>query len=298
MTWLLPSCRNKAATALAYFFLVQAAWPATTSREECSEAMRLYEDGKYSDARVQFARLAAKRPNDSDVLFYLGRLAWWFDDDVEAVADLERAARSAPNDARVQNALGDAYGLRALNVNFFAKYGWAKKCLAAHELSVRLAPNNTEGHWGLLGYYCLAPVFAGGGYEKALDQAAAIERLDPAFGRVAFATVYLSEGDNAAAFAEFDSASRPGPNDYFTLYHIGRCAAVSGKQLDRGAAALRRCLQLTPPKGEGMPTEASVHYRLGNILEKQGDKPAAEAEYSAATRAQPDFRGDKIQLKN
>lgn len=286
------------AVALACYFWVAVAWPAQEMGGGFSQALRLYDTGNYSEARIHFTRLAAERPNDVEVDFYLGRLAWWFDDDSEAVAHLERAAQNAPRDARIQNALGDAYGLRALNVEFFAKFGWAKKCLAAHELAVRLAPDNAACRWGLLGYYCLAPVFAGGGYDKGFVQAAAIRKLDPVSGRVAFATLYLAEGKYGAAFAEFDSVLRSAPNDFFTLYQIGRCAALSGEQLDRGAAALRRCLHLTPPKGEDMPTAASVHFRLGNILEKQGNRAAAEVEYAEASRAQPDFRAEKIQLKN
>ena len=283
---------------LACCFWVAVALAAPGPRVDFSQALRLYEKGNYTEARIHFERLAAEQPNDVELNFYLGRLAWWFDDDVQAVMYLERAAQNAPRDARIQNALGDAYGLRALNVEFFAKYGWAKKCLAAHELAVRLAPDNAACRWGLMGYYCLAPVFAGGGYDKAFVQAAVIRKLDPVSGRVAFATLYLAEERYGAAFAEFDSALRSAPDDYFTLYHIGRCAALSGEQLDRGAAALRRCLHLTPPEGEDMPTEASVHFRLGNILEKQGNKAAAEVEYAAASRAQPDFRAEKIQLKN
>jgi tetratricopeptide (TPR) repeat protein len=298
MTSLRQTPRIHFVVALACCGWVAVAWPAPASGGDFSQALSLYQTGNYSEARIRFARLAAERPNDVEINFYLGRLAWWFDDDAAAVLHLERAAQNAPRDARIQNALGDAYGLRALNVEFFAKYGWAKKCLAAHELAVHLAPDNAACRWGLMGYYCLAPVFAGGGYDKAFVQAAVIRKLDPVSGRVAFATVYLAEGRNGAAFAEFDSALRSAPDDFFTLYHIGRCAAVSGEQLDRGAAALRRCLHLTPPEGEDMPTEASVHFRLGNILEKQGDKAAARKEYDAASRVQPDFRADKIQLKN
>jgi len=298
MTPVLQLPRIRVFVALACCFWVAVAWPAPGSGGDFSQALSLYQTGHYSEARIHFARLAAERPNDVEINFYLGRLAWWFDDDAEAVMRLERAAQNAPRDARIQNALGDAYGLRALNVEFFAKYGWARKCLAAHEFAVRIAPDDAACRWGLLGYYCLAPGFAGGGYDKALVQAAVIRKLDPVSGRVAFATVYLAEGRNGAAFAEFDSALRSAPDDFFTLYHIGRCAALSGEQLDRGAAALRRCLHLTPPEGEDMPTEASVHFRLGNILEKQGKKADAKVEYDAASRVQPDFRAEKIQLKN
>ncbi len=263
-----------------------------------SQAVGLYNSHHYTEARVRFAQLAAERPNDIELDFYLGRLAWWFDDDHEAVMHLERAAHNAPQDARIQNALGDAYGLEALDAGLLAKFGWAKKCLTAHELAVRLAPENLACRRGLLGYYILAPVIAGGGYGKAFAQAAAIRELDAMAGRVAFATLYLAEKKNGAAFAEFDAVLRTAPDDFLALYHVGRCAALSGEQLDRGAAALRRCLHLTPPEGDGLPTEASIHYRLGNILEKQGNPAGAEVEYAVASRKQPDFRPDKIALTN
>jgi tetratricopeptide (TPR) repeat protein len=263
-----------------------------------SQALSLYKSHHYADARNCFASLAVEQPNDSAVNFYLGRLAWWFDEDDVSVAYLERAAKNSPGDARVQNALGDTYGLKALNVGLFAKFGWAKKCLAAHLLAVQLAPNNVSCRWGLLGYYCLAPGFAGGGYDKALAQAAVIRALDPMGGRIAFATIYLAQKKNDAAFAEFDAGTRGAADDFIVLFQVGRCAALSGEQLDRGSAALRKCLTLTPPEGDEMPTSASVHFRLGNILEKKSKKAAAEAEYALATRDEPDFRPEKVALRN
>jgi tetratricopeptide (TPR) repeat protein len=259
-------------------------------------ARRLYESHRYTEARAAFERLVAARPDDVEINFYLGRLAWWFDDEKSAVVFLERAAGVAPANALVQSALADAYGLKALNVGLLSKYGWAKKCLAAHERAVALAPLNVETHWGLFGYYCLAPAFAGGGHAKAVAQVEAIRRLEPMAGRIAFATLALSEGKNSAAFAEFDMFLHQTPDDYLALYQVGRCAALSGEQLDRGKAALQRCLQLVPPSGPHMPTSANVHFRLGTILEKQGRKPAADAEYAEAHRLEPDLRDDKTAM--
>ena len=68
--------------------------------------------------------------------------------------------------------------------------------------------------------------------------------------------------------------------------------------LERGRQALQRCLRLTPPPGDGMPTLACVHYRLANILEQMGDRAGAAVEYAAAVREHPDFRPTKIVLKN
>jgi len=50
---------------------------------------------------------------------------------------------------------------------------------------------------------------------------------------------------------------------------------------------LRHCLELTPAPGE--PGRAPTHWRIGNILEKQGDKAGARAAYEAALQADPKF---------
>ncbi len=269
---------------------------AVESSDEQARAVQLFEAHKFSAARVIFRALVEKRPADPAVHYYLGRLAWWFDDEDEAVTQLERAAQLSPSDAGIQTALADAYGLKALNVGIFSKLGWAKRCLAAHEHAVQLDPASLNSRWGLFGYYCLAPAFAGGGYKKAEGQVLEISKLDHTAGQIAAVTLDLARKQTSAAFAEvvvpLDST------DFSGLYQIGRCAAESGEQLDRGFAALHQCLQLPCPVGERAPTYASVHFRLGNILEKQGKKSAAALEYETALRIEPDFRPEKVMLTN
>jgi tetratricopeptide (TPR) repeat protein len=206
--------------------------------------------------------------------------------------------RLAPDDARIHNALGDAFGLAVQNAPVLAKLGWARKCLAAYQRAVELAPGSAAFRWSLLGYYCVAPRIAGGGLEKAHRQADEIARLDPGSGRVARATLALAEERFEAAFAQFEDVLRKSPDDFLALYQIGRCAALSGLHLERGRAALQRCLELRPPEGDGQPTHAAVHYRLGNLHEKRGERDVAEVHYARARELHPDFRADKIALKN
>ncbi len=70
---------------------------------------------------------------------------------------------------------------------------------------------------------------------------------------------------------------------------VGRTAAESGQQLDRGAGALSRYLQGTP--GRGQATLAAAHFRLGMVHEKRGDRERARAEYGASARLDPKLRG-------
>lgn len=79
----------------------------------------------------------------------------------------------------------------------------------------------------------------------------------------------------------------------------GRRGSISsGREVDRGIRALRRCLELRAPEGDDLPSHAYMHRRLGNLLAKKGDFVAAEAEYAAAQREHPDFRAQKIVLRN
>jgi len=284
--------------ALAIGCFPGARLPAAELAANFSAARVLYEERRYTEARAVFGRLAADQPDSVEVNFYLGRLALWFDDHASALTHLEKAARAAPRDARIQNAMGDAYGLAAQQAHLLAKLGWARKCLAAYERAVELDPLKPAYRWSLIGYHCAAPRIAGGSGDRALEQVRELAKLDPVGGRVARATLYLAERKAAAAFAEFDEVLRQRGDDFIALYQVGRCAALSGEQLERGAAALERCLVLVPPAGEGMPTRASVHHRLGNILEKRGEVAAAKNHYATALRLQPDFRAEKDMLRN
>jgi len=288
--------RARLAGLLIVWALLAGIGRATTAGD-FQAALTFYREARYSDARRIFERLAADRSDDPELEFYLGRLALWFDDGDKGLAYLERAAQREPGSARLQNALGDAYGLEAQQANILLKFGWAKKCRAAYERAVELEPDNCDYRWSLLGYYFLAPRIAGGSVEQAYAQAAEIKKLDPVSGRIAFATLYLGEKKFAAAFAEFDEVLRRSPDDFIALYQVGRCAAVSGEQIERGIAALQRCLLLPEPAGEGKPHAADVHYRLANLLEKKGDAAEARAEYAKSLQENPDYRPAKVALK-
>jgi tetratricopeptide (TPR) repeat protein len=191
--------------------------------------------------------------------------------------------------------LGDAYGRGAQKAGILSKLGLAGKCRGAYEKAVALDPKNIEARMALVNYYQQAPGFAGGDSAKALAQAQEIKKLDPARGRIALASYWVGEKKYDLAFAEFDEVLKAQPDDYAALYQSGRVAAMSGKRLDRGLEVLRVCLGQTPPKGQ--PGHAAVHWRIGNILEKKGDKAAARTAYQAALAADPSFAPAKESLK-
>jgi tetratricopeptide (TPR) repeat protein len=114
-------------------------------------------------------------------------------------------------------------------------------------------------------------------------------------GHRAFAALYVSDRKFDRALAEFDAILQAAPDDYGTLYQIGRLAATTGQFNDRGLAGLQRCLKLTP--GRGDPTHANAQWRIGQILEKRTDFPGARGAYEAALKLDPKFTPAADSLK-
>lgn len=230
--------------------------------------------------------------------FFVSQFALRREDLERAVEFAEKAVALAPDHAAYQAGLGDACARSAQKAGVVSLRapGLAKKCLAAYQRASSLAPDNADYHQKLFEFYREAPGFLGGGADKALAEAAAIKRIDPLRGRIAFVTLHTADKRYDRALAELDEALAANPDDYVALYHVGQLAAVSGQFLDRGAAALRRCLALAPPSS-GRPGHATVSWRLGNVLEKRNDPAAARAAYEAALALDANFKAAAEALK-
>jgi tetratricopeptide (TPR) repeat protein len=272
--------------SLALPLLARAAAPVDPAAFAAARA--LLDARKPAEAQAAFEKLAAAHPSDPEVNFYLGELALRRNEPEKASPYYEKCVAAAPTSSRYHRRLGDSYGSHAAKASVFSKPGLAKKCLAAYEKAVALDPADIDARQSVFEFYRQAPALFGGGVDKATATAEAIKKLDVTRGHNAFATLYAGEKKFAEALAEYDAILRAKPDDYATLYQIGRLAAVSGRFPERGLTALRRCLALPVPSPNS-PGHAAANWRIGVILESQRDLPGARAAYEAALKLEPKF---------
>lgn len=265
---------------MAWLFLGSALFSS-----ELDQALSLYKEKRFGEAQPIFEKLDAADPNNPRLVFYLGALALRRGDFEESAKLLERASQLDPQSGHYQNELGDAYGLWAQRAPLFSKLGLAKKCLAAYERAVELEPDNIEYRLSLMTYYVEAPRFAGGNMDKAFEIARDVQRRDSFQGGLTLAGLYTSQKKWTQAFAEIDALQKKFPDKTEVDYQVGRIAAASGQQLDRGKNALKRYLTTTPQRGQ--PSLANAHFRLGEIAEKYRDIKGAADAYRQAIRLDP-----------
>lgn len=240
--------------------------------------------------------------------------------DIEAAVDAaDKAVAALPQSAEAWHLAADAYGSMAQTASIFSKLSWAKKCRDAYLNAVTHDPRRFQAQMDLLMFYLKAPGIAGGGRDEADAQAANIGKLDKAWGHRAHAAIALVDKDDAAyerealaavaadpaesrhrvdlvfvltnrarfqdAFRILDEGLAKSPDDPLLNYQVGRLAALSGQQLDRGLTALAKVGAITDKPDD--LSEAGMIWRRAMILEKLGRKAEALPEYRRAAVLEP-----------
>lgn len=277
---------------------------------------QLFEQGRYAESKSALVALTRSEPRTADAWYYLGRIALVDGDGEGAARALERAVALNPRDARSHHWLGRAYSRQAVRAGKLKQAMLAGKIRGEFETAVALAPDNVEARSDLLQYYVVVPGLMGGSVDKARVQAKEIARRNPLRGRLAHAVLHERARDAAGAEKEYLAAVSESPDSavaYYALgnmyqrtarygeavavydrllarqpaaraarYHIGRASSLSGLDLERGVCELRAYIASGP--GPEDPSLASAHYRLGLVLERQGDRVSARREFEETLR--------------
>jgi len=240
---------------LRLLLLLVLAAAAARPADAADQALRdrvteLFKQRQWAEAQTVLEKVTTDEPANAEAWNFLGQVFLARNDHEKAVPAFEKATELAPANSEYFRTLGDAYGLAAQSAGLLSKYGWAKKCKAAYDHAVELDPANIAARWSVMEYCRQAPAIAGGGMDGAYAQAEAIRTLDPNRGRVALAILYVADKKMVEAFALYDEALRADPDDYTTLYQLGRLSAMTGQRLEQGLVNLRKCLTLPVPPNQ------------------------------------------------
>lgn len=312
------------------FAVATLALVAGTARAQCTLAIqRLVNERKFDDARTQIQSLLARNPNDDQAVHCLGMISMSMDRPREAIGHFEHAIQLNDKSSLHHLWLGNSLGSVADSTSKIKQPFLARRVKSEFERAVELDPRSIGARHGLIQFYVRAPGVMGGSIDKAKDQAREIGKVNAMRGhlemgnilnndkKVAEAEAEYVEAINSSpdssgiwysiaqhyqdrqlwveAFALYDRMLRQFPSEQMVHFWIGRTAAISGEQLDRGETELKGWLA-APPKDVAPVTLAGAHQRLGMIYEEQGKKDQARAEYNTALAIDPNSANAKKSL--
>ncbi len=188
----------------------------------------------------------------------------------DTLAELETAARLAPDDVEARVMLASIY----LEAPGFMG-GDVDKALAQAEALERLDR-----------VAALKVRASAAAHEDDVDESAALyaraDALDKTAGSlVALGVMYVGNERYDDALRTFRAATEKDPDAPAPWYQIGRVAALSGTALDEGVAGLTRYLAFEM-RPDALPSAGWAHLRLGNIHAHAKRIDAARAAFRAA----------------
>ncbi len=235
-------------------------------------------------------------------------------DDWDAgVPACEKAISLDPGNGLYHLWLGRIYGEKADRAGFIKAAGLAKKVRVEFERAVELEPSSWQARTDLAEFYLEAPGIVGGGEDKARAQAALLLPLNPGMAHWVLARIAQKNKAPDAAEQEYRLAidvSHGGARAWVNLAgfyrHTNRLDemeralhTMESAPVDRPAALMDGAGMLfRTGRNDAMATRLvrrylasatveewpafKAHYLLGELLEKQGDRSNAEAEYHTA----------------
>jgi len=269
--------------------------------------------GRIDDAVAELNGRLATTPSDAESSNLLCRAYYALEEWDRAESSCRKAISLDAENSRYHLWLGRVYGEKADRANFLAAASLAVKVRGELEHAVQLNPKNLDARFDLAEFYIEAPSIMGGGEQKARAQAQAIALLNPAREHWVYARIAEQKKEVATAereYREFVEVSNGDAEAWLNLalflrrqarldemeqaiVRLGQTQAYKGAGLVEGSGLLYRTSRNFPLAAEllqrylgGEPVEAApafkVHYLLGAVLEKQGDKTGAAREYRAS----------------
>ncbi len=292
---------------LLFFFAL-----GTLSRADVNP-QELIRQGKADEARRALGTEIQQNPNNAQAYHLLCRLYYQLEQWDTSLKMAEKSVALDPQNSEYHQWLGRAAGRKAENSNPFIAFGLARRVRAEFERAVALNGDNLSARADLAQYYMEAPGILGGDKNKSRQQADAVARRDPALASYIRAMVDEKQGNPRAeqeykkAIAESGNQSRywtelayyyrragrmqdmeNAINQSLMASHASHLPEYDGAYLllrternpNAATQMLRRYLSSENLSEDGPAFQA--HLMLGELLEKQGDRRGAAAEFRAA----------------
>ena len=219
--------------------------------------------GQLPEAVANLQAALAERPNDQDLLYYLGRASGLL-----SKQSIDTLLAAYPDSARAHQALAENYFVLRLMPEAEKEYREA----------LRLRPDTPELHLELGEVYTGAFQWA-----KAEEEFRAQAKLQPGNAETAYrlGTALLEQGKAREARAELARADKLMPDMPETLYSLGKAASLEG---DTATAEKEWTRLLSIEKETALAAQA--HFGLAGLYRKQGKTAAAQHEMQEFQRLQ------------
>jgi tetratricopeptide (TPR) repeat protein len=231
--------------------------------EQAAVGIAQLETGRLLESITNLQAALQKRPNDPDLLYYLGRASGLF-----SKQSIDALLAAYPQSARAYQALAENYFVLRQMPDAEKQY----------QQALQLRPDTPNLHLELGQVYAMTSR-----WPQAEEQFRAEVKLQPGNAEAAYrlGEALLQQGKSRESRKELERADRLQPEMPETLYALGKAAALDGD----AAASEKAWISLLNIEKEG-PIAAQAHFGLAGLYRKQGKTAEAEQQMQEFQRLQ------------
>ena len=171
------------------------------SQSDYGKAEKLFEAGKYDQARPVFESFLKENPSHLKTLEYLGDIAGHQKSWDKAIVYYQKLKQLKPSEANYYYKYGGVLGMKAKESNKFKALGMIGEVKESFEKAIELNPKHIEARWALVVIYIELPGFVGGSETKAIKYSNELLKLSPVDG-------FLSRGQIDEHFKRYTAAEQ------------------------------------------------------------------------------------------
>jgi tetratricopeptide (TPR) repeat protein len=252
---LIPAHQLLGYALLAQGYAVEAIPHLDRAHEQAALGIAEVETGQFSEAIQNLQAALQKRPNDPDLLYYLGRASGLL-----SKQSVDTLVTAYPDSARAHQSMAENYFVLRQTAEAEKQY----------EQALKLRPDIPGLHLELGQVFAMTSR-----WPEAEEQFRAEVKLQPGNAEAAYrlGDALLQQGKASAARAELERSDKLQPQMPETLYSLGKAASLAG---DSSAAEKAWTTLLTIEKQSSLAAQA--HFGLAGLYRKEG-KTAEAAEH-------------------
>jgi tetratricopeptide (TPR) repeat protein len=171
------------------------------SQSNYSKAEKLFDAGKYDQARPFFESFLKENPSHLKTIEYLGDIAGQNKSWDKAIVYYKKLKELKPTEANYYYKYGGVLGMKAKEANKFKALGMIGEVKESFEKAIELNPKHIEARWALVTLYLQLPGIVGGSETKAIKYSNELLKLSPVDG-------YLSRGQIDEHFKRYTAAEQ------------------------------------------------------------------------------------------
>ncbi len=248
------------------------------------DAVKFVEAGDFLKAQERFEELLAQDKKNPDYLYYLGYIALKQDRFDEALNYLGKAEKLNPNNPRIYEALGEAYGFKAQRSGPLKGAMLVPKAKKAFQKALELDAESIRAREGLFMFYLFLPGVAGGDEAKAQELASEIAERDAAHGHMANALFVAKQKNIKQAETEFIKAAELASQDTEIQLRAGMFF-LQNKKNEQAVALFGKALEINPAYVPAKFYRAKAYHNSGESEKAKADLDGIISDYPGSTFA-------------